>query len=202
MSVLRRTYSDYAHVLFNLHMRLWVRLKHPAFPAPSSLSEGGRCNHSGISCRGNADVYPLGCLKTESDRRVGKAKRAHRSNIAVERWWARRYRAFAHPTAFAGTTETSLPRPGRLALLGEGRPALLGVLGHREHRDLAFGVGDALVERHRSHRAHGVFAAADRGRRLVDDAADQPLDLGVELGGRHDIVEQAGLECGFCIEGL
>ena len=59
-------------------------------------------------------------------------------------------------------------------------------------RDLAFGIGDALVERHRGDGAHGVFAAPDRGRRLVDDAADQPVDLGVEFGCRHHVVQKPG----------
>ena len=36
------------------------------------------------------------CRKGES-RRVGKAKRAHHPSEATE-WWARRKRAFAHPT--------------------------------------------------------------------------------------------------------
>src|SRR6266850_692538 len=75
----------------------------------------------------------------------------------------------------------SLPRPGRLALFAERLEALLGVFRHRQKCDLAFGIGDALVERHRGDRAHGVFAAPDRGRRFVDDAADQPFDLGVEF---------------------
>jgi hypothetical protein len=30
--------------------------------------------------------------------RVGKAKRAHQSDNAADGWWARRKRAFAHPT--------------------------------------------------------------------------------------------------------
>src|SRR5262249_20799947 len=38
------TCSGLTHVLLRLtHMRLWVRLKHPVFPAPSFLTEGGRC---------------------------------------------------------------------------------------------------------------------------------------------------------------
>jgi hypothetical protein len=41
--------------------------------------------------------------------------------------------------------------------------AFFGVLGHRQQRDLAFGLGDALIERHRGDRAHGVFATPDRG---------------------------------------
>ncbi len=57
----------------------------------------------------------------------------------------------------------SLPRPGRLALFAERLEALLGVFRHRQKCDLAFGIGDALVERHRGDRAHGVFAAPDRG---------------------------------------
>ena len=62
--------------------------------------------------------------------------------------------------------------PRRLSLFAEGFQAFLGILGHRQQCHLAFGVGDALVERHRGDRAHGVFATPDRGRRLVDDAAE------------------------------
>ena len=83
-------------------------------------------------------------------------------------------------------------RPRGLALFAEGLEAFLGVFRHRQQRDLAFGIGDAFVERHRGDRPHGVFAAPDRGRRLVDDAADQPIDLGVELGRRHHVVQESG----------
>src|SRR5689334_23328778 len=91
--------------------------------------------------------------------------------------------------AFAGTTpdlrrgrskptiSPSPSRPYRLAFLGERLQPFLGVFGHRQQRDLALEIGDALVERHRADGAHGIFAAADCGRRLVGDAADQPVDL-------------------------
>ena len=39
-------------------------------------------------------------------------------------------------------------RPRGLALLAEGLEAFLGVLRHRRQRDLPFGIGEALVERH------------------------------------------------------
>jgi transposase-like protein DUF772 len=97
--------------------------------------------------------------------------------------------AFAHPTT--SRRRKLFPRPDRLALLTKSLEAFPGVLGHRQKRDLAFGVGDALVERHRGNRAHRVFAAPDRSRRFVDDASDQPLDLAVQFGCRHDVVEKA-----------
>src|SRR4051794_16736835 len=81
-------------------------------------------------------------------------------------------------------------RPRGLALFTEGLEAFLGVFRHGQQRDLAFGIGDALVERHRRDRPHGVFAATDSGRRLVDDAADEPINLGVEFGRRHHVVQE------------
>ena len=46
-----------------------------------------------------------------------------------------------------------------------------------------------------------TFAAADRGRRLVDDAADQPVDLGVEIRLRHDMIKQSRRETAFASKG-
>src|SRR3954451_24096737 len=93
-----------------------------------------------------------------------------------------------NPSTFSGEDQSPSPtRPDRLALLAEGLEPFLCVLSHREQCDLAFGVGDALVEGHRSDRAHGVFATTDRGRRLVDDAIDQPVDLGIELDRRDGV---------------
>src|ERR1700731_2720776 len=86
----------------------------------------------------------------------------------------------------------SLPRPRWLALFGERLQPLLGVFGHRQQGDLGLGIGDAFIERHRGDRAHGVFAAPDRGRRLVGDAAYPRVELGVEFRLRHHIIEQPG----------
>jgi hypothetical protein len=66
----------------------------------------------GASRREIADAYLncLGCLKIEQRRRVGKANGSREcapddrlrvptiQDEAVDRWWARRKRAFAHPT--------------------------------------------------------------------------------------------------------
>lgn len=90
--------------------------------------------------------------------------------------------------------------PQWLALLTEGLEAFLGVFRHRQQRDLAFGIGDAFVKRHRGNRAHGIFAAPDRRWRLVDDAVDQPVDLGVEFGRRHHVVQEARFLCGLRVE--
>src|ERR1700753_2842831 len=56
-------------------MRLWVQLKHPAFPAPSFSSRVTE-NNSGMVCRENAPPRfndGAGSLTFESDRGVGKA---------------------------------------------------------------------------------------------------------------------------------
>src|SRR5690348_162432 len=56
-----------------------------------------------------------GCLKIESDVGWAKRQRAHRCEIEpVGGWWARRLRAFAHPTA---VESSSRPRPRDLGLL-------------------------------------------------------------------------------------
>ena len=54
-------------------------------------------------------------------------------------------------------------RPGRLSLFAERLEAFLGVLRHGQQCDLALGVGDAFIERHRGNRPHRIFAPADRG---------------------------------------
>jgi hypothetical protein len=53
------TCSDVAHVLYHSYMRLWVRLTHPVFPAPSSFEGPNSHNDSGAdSRRGIADACP------------------------------------------------------------------------------------------------------------------------------------------------
>ena len=114
---------------------------------------------------------------------------ASKANAGLSTWRAGIVAALPY-----GTVRSRIYRPGHdgLRFSPNALRPFLGVLRHRQQRDLAFGVGDAFVERHRGDRAHGVFAAPDRGRRLVDDAADQPVDLGVELGRRHHVVQKPG----------
>src|SRR5882762_7051706 len=52
---------------------------HPAFPAPSTSSEGAKLmKTSGISCRENADVYTQACLIVNAS--LTTSSRAERSN--------------------------------------------------------------------------------------------------------------------------
>ena len=75
---------------------------HPAFPAPSFSRGTPMTQSSGISCRENADARCNdGCLNSNRNRRVGKAQACPPvQDHAVDTRWARRKRAFAHPTSF------------------------------------------------------------------------------------------------------
>jgi hypothetical protein len=71
--------SDYAHVLPSFAHEAMGAARHPAFPAPS-LFEGGRCTHSGILCRGNAD----GCFaRRHCEERSDEAIQT----VPAEKFW-------------------------------------------------------------------------------------------------------------------
>ena len=101
--------------------------------------------------------------------------------------------ADAHPPAGRGRAWPWLfAGPGRLAFLAKRQLALGGVFGQREQRDLAFGEGHRLLERHRLDLLHRVQAAPDRRRRLVEHATEQPVDTGVQVFAH--VVDQAVFE--------
>jgi len=66
---------------------------HPAFPAPSWISEGRKMKQSSgeQAARLRRRVCESICLPQTRSRRVGKAQRAHASIAVSERSWARRY---------------------------------------------------------------------------------------------------------------
>jgi hypothetical protein len=62
------------------------------------------------------DRVPEGLKRTKIGR-VGKAKRAHPSDNELDRWWARRKRAFAHPTRHDFPTKNPTPIATTLSII-------------------------------------------------------------------------------------
>jgi hypothetical protein len=77
----RRTCSDYARVLFDLHARLWVRAPRPAFPAPSDI--GGHVDGTtrARSRRGSEIACP-GCSAPSSGAQLIRGP----SSCSVHTW--------------------------------------------------------------------------------------------------------------------
>src|SRR6185436_16240250 len=96
-------------------------------------------------------------------------------------------------SATSETPTRSATRPVRLALLEEGRDALLDVLGRERDRQLLAQEVERLVERHVELPVHGVLAELHEHRRLRRELAG-PVGHGrVELSVGHDLVDDARL---------
>ena len=69
--------------------------------------------HDLLLCR-SAKTWTAGsspAMTKNKNRRVGKAKRAHHYTIGLD-WWARRMRAFAHPTDCSKKVVDGRVKPG------------------------------------------------------------------------------------------
>jgi len=86
------------------------------------------------------------------------------------------------------------------AVMLESLLAFLGVFGQGKESDLTFGERHAFFKRHGFDLLHGVEAAANGGRRLVKQALQQPLQLGVEVVVH--VVHQLVFQRLLCRDGL
>src|SRR5690242_6215648 len=86
--MLRRTCGDLLACFLHLHARLRV-LRAPGIPCSLFFRGTTTMHHLGTTCRGNADLRPLGYMKIESEFDVVIASEAKQSMLRrVDRWIA------------------------------------------------------------------------------------------------------------------